>query len=504
MAGTYEFEYTSEGAHGHIVGLLNDHLPRGVVFDVGCGHAPHAEELRKRGFELVGFEIDPDAIASLRTRGFTAHAIDLGAVDDVRPVLDRAAEELALGTEVVAVLALDVLEHLVDPQSVLGKIADWMRARPVGALGLSIPNVSHIDVAAKLLNARWEMTTTGLLDETHLRFFTDSSLGALVGAAGLTETHRDDVDSPVSDQHWPPNHPLLAHGTPLGELLRRVRRMSDDHATTYQFVRLYQPASMPPPADPSPRDRPFLTVVLDGPLGDHSAVVQALESQTVDDYEVIAADPDRFGDDAVREAAARATGRYLAVLRSSCRPDQNWVEQYAAAAQQHPGVVLRCAPNAAHRGLGEVEQWGPFDPLAHLTADATPTGAAAFPVEALDSLNIDVDGRGLTETHALLLELGPFCGVIDTGVPALAVGPAWRMDEIEDPLAAAIERLDASGIVLGDGATRRLVDLATRLAAAERRTDMLAADNEWLNRELGTRSVRLLRRMTRRPPPATR
>jgi 2-polyprenyl-3-methyl-5-hydroxy-6-metoxy-1,4-benzoquinol methylase len=82
------------------------------------------------------------------------------------------------------ILCLDVLEHLVDPWQVLARLTTHLK--PGGRLIASIPNVRNWRALGPLLFAgRWEYTQTGILDKTHLRFFTRNSALALLQSSGL-------------------------------------------------------------------------------------------------------------------------------------------------------------------------------------------------------------------------------------------------------------------------------------------------------------------------------
>lgn len=84
-----------------------------------------------------------------------------------------------------AILMLDVLEHLVDPWSVVDLFA--RHVRPGGVIIASIPNIRHISVSWRLLLAnQWEYADAGLLDRTHLRFFVRDTAIALMDREGLT------------------------------------------------------------------------------------------------------------------------------------------------------------------------------------------------------------------------------------------------------------------------------------------------------------------------------
>jgi 2-polyprenyl-3-methyl-5-hydroxy-6-metoxy-1,4-benzoquinol methylase len=88
----------------------------------------------------------------------------------------------------------DVLEHLVDPWSVLSRLCH--RLRPGGHVVTSLPNVRNIALLYRLIvQGRWDYEDSGILDRTHLRFFTRHSITALVEGAGLSierwEMNRD-------------------------------------------------------------------------------------------------------------------------------------------------------------------------------------------------------------------------------------------------------------------------------------------------------------------------
>lgn len=80
-------------------------------------------------------------------------------------------------------LALGVLEHVPDPAVLLRQIA--LRLRPGGTLLVSVPNVAHWSVRLGLLAGRFEYGERGILDRTHLRFFTRRSVLRLIRGAGL-------------------------------------------------------------------------------------------------------------------------------------------------------------------------------------------------------------------------------------------------------------------------------------------------------------------------------
>ncbi|MDO8108549.1 class I SAM-dependent methyltransferase [Isoptericola sp. b441] len=188
------------------------------VLDVGCATGYLAQALAARGCTVSGVEMDP------------------AAAEIARPLLDRLVvgnlaeldlvAELGAGQFDVVVLG-DVLEHLEQPEAVLRSMVPLLA--PGGSFVISTPNVAHGSLRLGLLLGRWEYTDRGLLDRTHLRFFTRASLRALLRTAGLvpTELRRTVVDPLGGEVRIDP-------ATLPAGLIDWVRAQPD--ADTYQFV----------------------------------------------------------------------------------------------------------------------------------------------------------------------------------------------------------------------------------------------------------------------------
>ena len=82
-----------------------------------------------------------------------------------------------------AIVLADVIEHLRAPENVLRGLLP--KLSPSGRIVLSVPNVAHWSVRLSLLRGRFRYEETGLLDRTHLRFFTRETLRELIGNVGL-------------------------------------------------------------------------------------------------------------------------------------------------------------------------------------------------------------------------------------------------------------------------------------------------------------------------------
>jgi SAM-dependent methyltransferase len=151
-------------------------VPHGAqrVLEIGCGAGATLAMLKARGLAgwTAGVELTPGAAAVAR-----------GVVDEVYEGSIEAIELPIADGSLDVVLCLDVLEHLVDPWAVVRRVQRLVR--PGGAIIASIPNVRHESVLRGLVwRGEWTYTDEGLLDRTHLRFFTRASAVALMESAG--------------------------------------------------------------------------------------------------------------------------------------------------------------------------------------------------------------------------------------------------------------------------------------------------------------------------------
>ena len=139
-----------------------------IVLEVGCGAGALAQAYRRINPEVcyLGIEKEPEAADVARSSG----RLDRVIVGDAATV-EPAALDLPATEPVVDCLVFgDVLEHMVDPWAVLTRLAGWVRDG--GQILACIPNVQHYSVLVNLLRGKWEYQDEGLLDRTHLRFFT--------------------------------------------------------------------------------------------------------------------------------------------------------------------------------------------------------------------------------------------------------------------------------------------------------------------------------------------
>jgi 2-polyprenyl-3-methyl-5-hydroxy-6-metoxy-1,4-benzoquinol methylase len=147
--------------------------PLGRVLDVGCAEGAGADVMRGFGAtQLAGIEIDATFAAAASER---YDEVVHGSVPEDLSWADRTFD---------TILCYDVLEHLYDPWSALRRLARLLE--PGGQIHVSIPNARHKNVWLPLvLNGTFRYARAGLLDVTHLRFFTRRDAVRMLEAAGL-------------------------------------------------------------------------------------------------------------------------------------------------------------------------------------------------------------------------------------------------------------------------------------------------------------------------------
>lgn len=144
------------------------------ILDVGCGGGGLGRELLRRNpaRQLVGIEFVPEAAAKAREVYATVYS------ESVEESAALEAEE-----KFDCILLADVIEHTAAPEKVLARLQGLLRDG--GCIIASVPNVSHYSVILGLLLGRWRYADRGILDRTHLRFFTQSSFLQLAREAGF-------------------------------------------------------------------------------------------------------------------------------------------------------------------------------------------------------------------------------------------------------------------------------------------------------------------------------
>ena len=163
------------------------------ILDVGCGAGGFAAALRAArpgtAFEIWGVEMEPAAAALAET---VCNRVLIG---DAVAVLEHLPAD-----QFDCLVMNDVLEHLANPSALL------RAATRVLIPVISLPNVRYFfNVLNLTVHGRWDYTDEGILDRTHLRFFTRSSLLKLLADEGFTVRRVQGINPTGSLKFWMTN-----------------------------------------------------------------------------------------------------------------------------------------------------------------------------------------------------------------------------------------------------------------------------------------------------------
>jgi len=139
------------------------------VLDVGCGEGYFAAELKKDGNTVVGVDALPEAGESGALDQFFSADLDQPQTDLPQRAGERSFDR---------VLLLDILEHLVRPERLLTELRPALKDS--GMIVVSVPNVANLTVRVALLLGNFNYSERGILDRTHLHFYTRRTARALL------------------------------------------------------------------------------------------------------------------------------------------------------------------------------------------------------------------------------------------------------------------------------------------------------------------------------------
>ncbi|MCB9853794.1 MAG: methyltransferase domain-containing protein [Phycisphaerales bacterium] len=201
--------------------------PGSTVLELGPATGYFTRHLSESlGCTVDCIEYSPEMAEMARPFARTLHVGDLDQID-VGDHFDAGAYDY--------VIAADVLEHLKNPWRVLRGCRNLLK--PSGAVLLSIPNIGHAALISELIAGRFEYRDEGLLDRTHLRFFTRGSIVDMLGRTGLCPTLIDRIE-------W------MAERTEFARILEELPPRLRDYlllhgdALTYQFIVMATPGDM--------------------------------------------------------------------------------------------------------------------------------------------------------------------------------------------------------------------------------------------------------------------
>lgn len=288
------------------------------VLELGASSGYMTRMLQARGCHVTAVEYDPEAGAELALIAEKTVIGDLNDLSLLRGIPGRFD----------VVLAGDVFEHLVQPLEVVRAAVALLK--PDGALVMSVPNVVHADLRLGLLQGRFDYRETGVLDATHLRWFTHKTLVGMLAEAGLVvvDLHRSEVRVFESEMAVPIDSvgPVVLSAVmrvPESETYQFVLTAVRDDGTPEMRERVLAHAPRPEP------DFVALAAAEATPSGSSSAVQLAaavqfaqleavalqrksyLEEQARNGSDQRPPDPDQSGIAPVHDAGARGIGTHL-------------------------------------------------------------------------------------------------------------------------------------------------------------------------------------------------
>lgn len=172
----YKFGSLAYGAHQKIIKYVGSNKK---VLDVGCADGYLGKEFKNNGCFVVGIE---DVVQKAEIAKKSLDDVVIGDIEELKtlPYPENFFDVIVFA---------DVLEHLIMPDSVLVSFKKYLKEE--GVIIISVPNIARIDIRIKLLLGEFNYTQGGILDKTHLRFFTLDSMRRLLTDSGYVVTRND-------------------------------------------------------------------------------------------------------------------------------------------------------------------------------------------------------------------------------------------------------------------------------------------------------------------------
>ena len=198
-------------------------IPRyAQVLELGCGDGSMSRLMRERcEAHIIGIDHNPDIVWQAQRYCDYVFTEDLD---------DPHSLDALEGEKFDVITLVDVLEHLQYPEDLLRRLKPLLLDE--GQILISIPNVAHASVRLELLNGHFDYEQVGILDDTHLKFFTADSIQSLLADEGyvvndLDYTWHDLPDEVIADY-------LRSAG--LDPTQQAVAKFHEPDAMAYQFI----------------------------------------------------------------------------------------------------------------------------------------------------------------------------------------------------------------------------------------------------------------------------
>jgi glycosyltransferase involved in cell wall biosynthesis/SAM-dependent methyltransferase len=444
MYSIYNNSFGPNNVYGHSLDLLGKLVQPGtnqVHLDVGCGFGAIAPHIAAMGLEYVGVDISVESVEHLTSQGFEAHLADIN--QDCASLISLLLS-ISSGRVIASITILDTLEHVAAPIEVMRAVRA-IAVNNSSPIVVSVPNVTHTEIASRIVTGHFEYTADGLLDHTHVIHFSSQTLKSMSAQAGLFEVAASDttVSYPLRDMHLDLDAP--SHHSAYYQLIAHVRQHSDKFSDVYQLVRAFLPG---PPLNTSAwyktfddqQLRPFLSIVI-RTIGTELYALRdtllCLSGQTDMDFEVvlighnlkiehqisieqILLNQPRYLQKKIKFLQTNqggrahplnigykvAAGHYITTLDDDDIVFGNYVEEFRSLYEKMPGRLLRvrCASQSVRKSnvepapqasisIGPIQSNYPadFNFLDHLSDNFTPCMSVAYPREIIHTFGLEFD-----------------------------------------------------------------------------------------------------------------
>jgi SAM-dependent methyltransferase len=160
------------------------------ILELGCADGYISRHLKERGCRITGVEIDAEAAERARPWCEKVVVADLNRADWIEQV----------GGGFDTILCGDVLEHLAQPEVALWHIHRLLA--PGGRVIICLPNIAHIRVRLRLLFGKFDYDSAGIMDVTHLRFYTYKTARELIERTGFRIISYHPLVGGGAPTHW--------------------------------------------------------------------------------------------------------------------------------------------------------------------------------------------------------------------------------------------------------------------------------------------------------------
>ncbi len=169
------FNHTPYEAHMMVFERIK---PNSKILDLGCASGYFAKELLKKNCRVWGMDADKEAVQEAKKYCVEVKVADL---DELSP--ERNPFGHLPGVKFDYILLLDVLEHLKNPEKLLKLLKKYLKKD--GEIIVSVPNIAFISLRLSHMAGKFDYQKTGIMDESHLHFYTKKTLIDLITKCGL-------------------------------------------------------------------------------------------------------------------------------------------------------------------------------------------------------------------------------------------------------------------------------------------------------------------------------